>query len=132
MRETAAYDTTAMRDELIQCSKEIEEIFNVPELKKTLYQLHGILIHEGRSAEGSYFTYIYEGGLWRKYSDIYVTVVEEDEVFRYSFGGYGGCSAIGVAYCSAADQAPEGITLRAYATNFQNAQVKDAYTEMIP
>ena len=59
-------------------------------------------------------------------------MVEEEEVFRYSFGGFGGCSAIGVAYTFAQDQAPEGMTLRAYATNFQHAQNKDVYSEMIP
>ena len=41
-----------MRNELSKCNREIEDIFDVPELKENLYKLHAILMHDGQSADG--------------------------------------------------------------------------------
>lgn len=52
------------------------------------YKLHSIIIHSGQADSGHYFAYIYdvEQKKWRKYNDIQVTEVPEDEVMKTSIG----------------------------------------------
>eukprot|EP00826_Nyctotherus_ovalis_P004845 TRINITY_DN11076_c0_g1_i21.p1 TRINITY_DN11076_c0_g1~~TRINITY_DN11076_c0_g1_i21.p1 ORF type:complete len:984 (-),score=386.57 TRINITY_DN11076_c0_g1_i21:125-3076(-) len=52
------------------------------------YKLHSIIIHSGQADSGHYFAYIcdVEQNKWRKYNDIQVTEVPEEEVMKTSIG----------------------------------------------
>ena len=72
------------------------------------YQLLAVLVHDGLAASGHYWAYIKGAagaepeagsGGWHKYSDMSVTQVEEEEVFRVSQGGSLGGASQASAYC---------------------------------
>ncbi|CAG9327992.1 unnamed protein product [Blepharisma stoltei] len=88
------------KTELEKLRKELEQQYKVPGLMKTPYYLHSILIHEGSAEGGHYYSFIYdsERGIWRKYSDISVTEISEDEVMSISLGGDGSSSAYSLVY----------------------------------
>eukprot|EP00358_Blepharisma_japonicum_P004571 CAMPEP_0202953250 /NCGR_PEP_ID=MMETSP1395-20130829/44478_1 /ASSEMBLY_ACC=CAM_ASM_000871 /TAXON_ID=5961 /ORGANISM="Blepharisma japonicum, Strain Stock R1072" /LENGTH=152 /DNA_ID=CAMNT_0049666167 /DNA_START=73 /DNA_END=528 /DNA_ORIENTATION=+ len=75
------------KNELEKLRKELGQQYKIPGLMKTPYYLHSILIHEGGAEGGHYYSFIYdsERGIWRKYSDIQVTEISEDEVMSKSF-----------------------------------------------
>lgn len=52
------------------------------------YHLHSICVHDGTADQGHYFSYIYDRSQkkWRKYNDINITDVTEDEVFTNAQG----------------------------------------------
>ena len=90
----------ALRLELSNCYRDIEAIYDIPEMREHPYFLHAILVHSGFADGGHYFTYIYDRvlNLWRKYSDIDIMVVDSDEVFENSIGGQGCVSAYCLVY----------------------------------
>jgi ubiquitin carboxyl-terminal hydrolase 34 len=69
-------------------------------MKQREYYLHAILVHTGFADGGHYFTYIYDRVLeeWRKYSDIAVSSINEEDVFDDSLGGKGLTSAYCLLY----------------------------------
>jgi hypothetical protein len=70
-------------------------VFEVSELMRHKYDLHSILIHDGNADGGHYWAYIYDHTVkrWRKYNDMLITEVDEQEVFTKSIGGDGQTSA---------------------------------------
>eukprot|EP01022_Parablepharisma_sp_SALTPOND_P023425 TRINITY_DN494_c0_g1_i1.p1 TRINITY_DN494_c0_g1~~TRINITY_DN494_c0_g1_i1.p1 ORF type:complete len:1152 (+),score=161.70 TRINITY_DN494_c0_g1_i1:3596-7051(+) len=62
------------------------------------YRLHSIIIHAGQADSGHYYAFIYdfEQNKWRKYNDIQVTEVDEEEVFKTSIGEDNSAAS---AYC---------------------------------
>ncbi|CAG9320649.1 USP28_3 [Blepharisma stoltei] len=89
-----------MKTQLEQYQFQIEEIFNVPQLKNHEYHLHSILIHDGQAGAGHYYAYVYDAEyeVWRKYSDVMITQVEESEVMTNALGGNGYISAYCLMY----------------------------------
>ena len=64
------------------------------------YQLHSICVHDGNATTGHYYTYIYDHcqNQWRKYNDIKVTEVSEEDVFKASEGGHSWSTAYWLVY----------------------------------
>lgn len=58
------------------------------EQKKNPYYLHSILVHEGSSEYGHYYSFIYDRSQkqWVKFNDHKVEKVDEKVVFEQSFG----------------------------------------------
>ena len=53
-----------------------------------LYQLYGVLVHEGSKAEsGHYYVYLKVEGQWYKFNDQEVSRASQQQVFDYNFGG---------------------------------------------
>ena len=52
------------------------------------YQLHSIVIHSGQADSGHYFAYIFdfEQNKWRKYNDMNITEISEEEVIKTAIG----------------------------------------------
>lgn len=90
----------SLKSELATCYSEIEAVYDIPEMREYPYFLHAILVHTGNADAGHYFTYIFDRvmNVWRKYSDIDITVVDKDEVFENSLGGKGHVSAYCLVY----------------------------------
>lgn len=67
-----------MREQVGNLKSEIKAIYDAPELKKHLYVLHSILVHDGQAGSGHYYAFIFEwdSKVWRKYNDINVTIVD--------------------------------------------------------
>lgn len=70
------------------------------DMKNIPYYLHAICVHDGSAQSGHYYAFIYDRfqKKWRKYNDIRVTDVSEEEVFEQSQGGKGFASAYWVVY----------------------------------
>ena len=66
------------------------------------YHLHGVCIHDGTAESGHYYSYIrdHTQGVWRKYDDHRVTIVEQDQVLEEAMGGGLTKSAYYVIYIS--------------------------------
>lgn len=62
--------------------------------------MHSICVHDGNAESGHYYTFIYDRfqKKWRKYNDIHVTDVTEEQVFEESNGSHGNMSAYWVVY----------------------------------
>lgn len=89
-----------MKSKLSKLRHQIEANFDIDDLKGCPYNLHAILVHEGQAGSGHYFAYIKDAvdNKWRKYNDIRVTEVDEQEVFKVSSGGFGLSSAYCLVY----------------------------------
>jgi hypothetical protein len=79
---------------------DIENIFNIEEMRQNIFYLHSILIHSGSADSGHYYTYIYDRvmDVWRRYSDIEVSVVDWEDVHKAALGGLGLTSAYCLIY----------------------------------
>lgn len=84
-----------MNGQLAAIRQEIDAVFDFPDLKRHMYNLHSILVHDGHAEGGHYYAYIFNhiDRKWRKYSDMLITEVDESDVFRNSIGGEGWASA---------------------------------------
>jgi ubiquitin carboxyl-terminal hydrolase 25 len=89
-----------LESKIKELERELEVMYNLPELKEYEYSLHSILIHEGKAEMGHYYAYIYdwEEEVWRKYSDTLIKVVTTDEVMENAIGGNGEASAYCLIY----------------------------------
>jgi ubiquitin carboxyl-terminal hydrolase 25/28 len=89
-----------MKGQLKQLREQIEAKFDIDDLKSCPYYLHSILIHEGQAGSGHYYSYIRDAAQnrWRKFNDIRVTEVDEQEVFKVATGGFGYNSAYCLVY----------------------------------
>ena len=129
---------TNMRKQLKDCSEEIQSMFDRPELTRRPYQLHSILIHDGQAGSGHYFACIFEPetSTWRKYSDINVTEISEEDVFTEAFGGHQYASAYCLMYLDThlTQAIPSGIQLRSHrlASVLDQSVVKDVYNSFVP
>jgi ubiquitin carboxyl-terminal hydrolase 25/28 len=81
---------------------QIDAVFDRAELKNHPYHLHSILVHDGHAEGGHYYAYIYNhiDNKWRKYSDILINEVTEEEVRRNSIGGEGMAGAYYFLYAN--------------------------------
>jgi ubiquitin carboxyl-terminal hydrolase 25/28 len=75
-----------MNEQLADYKSKVKHSYD--EMQTYAYNLHSIIIHSGQADSGHYFAYIYdvEQNKWRKYNDIQVTEVPEDEVMKTSIG----------------------------------------------
>lgn len=84
-----------------QCSEEnhkIEKAYSG--LQSHPYHLHAICVHDGNANSGHYYALIKDrfNNKWRKFNDIRVTEISEEEVFKESNGGHGWMTAFFVLY----------------------------------
>jgi ubiquitin carboxyl-terminal hydrolase 25/28 len=88
-RAQVVYQIENMQDQLNVIRQQIEAVFDRGDFKQHSYHLHSILIHDGHAEGGHYYAYIYNhiDDKWRKYSDIKIIDVDEEEVWRNSVGG---------------------------------------------
>lgn len=119
-----------------QFRAELESLFDQDEFKRNAYNLHAILMHEGQASSGHYYVYILDSqqGKWRKYNDIYVTEVSEEEVMLDAQGGKGFSSAYSLVYTNY-DLIPRDARslLRSYSIICQeNNLPEDEYSSYIP
>lgn len=78
-----------MEKQVQDLESQIKAAFGIPEMQKQPYQLHSICVHDGNATSGHYFSFIYDRfqKKWRKFNDIRVTEVSEEDVFKASEGG---------------------------------------------
>jgi len=69
-------------------------------MKQHPYHLHAICIHDGNANSGHYYAFIKDrfNNKWRRFNDIRVADVSEDDVFREANGGHGWQTAYWVVY----------------------------------
>lgn len=133
--EQAASKVQLIKSELADLQAAINAVFDLDELKQHAYNLHSILVHDGMAGSGHYYAYIYdnEHNIWRKYSDISVTEVSEQEVFEKSIGGFSMTSAYCLMYVAASlDSAEPGQVLRSYAFVDDPEVIPDVYSSLLP
>lgn len=75
-----------MEKQWIQAEDEIKKVYNC--MKQNPYTLHAILIHEGTTDNGHYFTFIKDKKTkkWYRFNDYKVTEETEETVMQESFG----------------------------------------------
>ena len=69
--------------------QQIKKAYSTKEMSKVNYDLHSICVHDGNANSGHYYSFIYDRfqKKWRKFNDIRVTEVSEEDVFKESQGG---------------------------------------------
>ena len=89
-----------LKTQIAHLNKETEEAFKEIEDDQSAYNLHAVCIHDGGAEGGHYFIYIkdHATGKWRKFNDMRVDIVEENEVFQNANGGFGHRTAFWVVY----------------------------------
>lgn len=80
----------SMRQKVTELENQIVAAYGKPDMQKKLYSLHSIYVHDGGAESGHYFSYIFDRfqKQWRKFNDVQVTEVTEEEVFKHAEGGY--------------------------------------------
>jgi ubiquitin carboxyl-terminal hydrolase 25/28 len=130
-----SHKVSLVQSELASLQAEIKAVFDLAELKQHAYNLHSILVHDGMAGSGHYYAYIYNSELdrWRKYSDITVTDVTEQEVFERSIGGYAVTSAYCLMYVAATlEERVEGQVLRSFTVVADPEVTPDIYSTFLP
>ena len=87
-----------MKGELENCTREIENTFDQQDLNESVYELIGIVVHNGEVGSGQSYIYMYNNGIWKKYHDMNVTEVNEKQVMYDSLGEYGISAACCLIY----------------------------------
>lgn len=69
-------------------------------MNKTPYHLHAMCIHDGNAHGGHYYALVYDrfNKKWRKFNDIRITDITEEEVFKEANGGFGQMTAYWLVY----------------------------------
>ena len=126
----------SMKQQLKDCHAQIESIFDRTELTRHPYQLHSILIHDGQAGSGHYYACIFEPetGQWRRYSDINVRDVSEEEVMEEALGGKHYSSAYCLMYLDTrlVEMVGQGRKLRSHNLASHLDQLPDVYSSFIP
>ncbi|OMJ90050.1 hypothetical protein SteCoe_7732 [Stentor coeruleus] len=78
-----------MKEKLRTCEKDVENIFDEEKFKKSEYELHAVIVHDGDVAGGQVYAYMKRNGMWKKFHDINVTEIGEKSVIFDSLGEYG-------------------------------------------
>ena len=91
---------TQMEQQVRDLESQIKAAFGIPEMQKQAYHLHSICVHDGNAMSGHYYSFIYDRlqKKWRKFNDIRVTEVQEEEVFQNSEGGHSWQTAYWLVY----------------------------------
>ena len=78
-----------MERQVKELKQKIKKVYSTKNMQKKVYNLHSICVHDGNANSGHYYSFIYDrfGKKWRKYNDITVTEVPEEQVFSESTGG---------------------------------------------
>jgi len=94
--EEVKKQTNLMEVQLKEYQTKVEHSYD--HMKKYSYQLHSIIIHAGQADSGHYYAFIYdfEQNKWRKYNDIHITEVPEEEVLKTAIGED---KSVANAYC---------------------------------
>ena len=76
-----------MENQISALKSQIDQAYK--KLSRTSYHVHAIIIHEGTAQSGHYYVFIYDNfnKKWKKFNDIRVTEVSEEEVFKEGNGG---------------------------------------------
>lgn len=125
----------SIKAELADLQSAIKALFDRDDLKQHAYNLHSILVHDGMAGSGHYYAYIYdsEHNRWRKYSDITVTDVSEEEVIERSIGGYSMTSAYCLMYVAASlDYNERGQVYRSFSFIEDPELIPDIYSSYLP
>jgi len=90
----------SLEEQIVWLQDQVKKTYS--KLNKKPYHLHAICIHDGSAESGHYFTLIkdHHQGIWRKFNDVKVNEVSEEEVFKWSVGGYGAMTAYWLVYIS--------------------------------
>lgn len=72
-----------MEAQLAELKLKVKSAYAQKDLEKHPYYLHSICVHDGNASSGHYYSLIYDRfeKKWRRYSDIKITEVPEEEVF---------------------------------------------------
>uniref|UniRef100_A0A6A7FR87 Ubiquitin carboxyl-terminal hydrolase 25-like n=2 Tax=Hirondellea gigas TaxID=1518452 RepID=A0A6A7FR87_9CRUS len=76
----------------------LKHMYSDPELLRTAYQLHAVVVHEGQASAGHYWVYIRDHNCWRKYNDVQVSKSSWEELQQDSLGGQNNASAYCLMY----------------------------------
>jgi ubiquitin C-terminal hydrolase len=78
-QQKAEEQIAALEKQIADCQDEIDRTFKHLDNEDGAYHLHAVCIHDGGATSGHYFTYIKDQntGIWRKFSDLKVDVVDE-------------------------------------------------------
>ena len=87
-----------MEEELERCTQEIDSTFDTEEMKEHVYELRGIIVHDGEVGSGQYYSYVHDKGIWRKFLDMHVSECNEKQVMFDSLGEYGISAACCLVY----------------------------------
>ena len=70
------------------------------DMQSEKYHLHAVLVHDGEAGSGHYWAFLYHPAKksWFKFNDITVTEVDEEIVWKDSFGGHLTASAYCIIY----------------------------------
>jgi ubiquitin carboxyl-terminal hydrolase 25/28 len=79
-----------MEKQVTALKDKIKDAYANKEMQKMPYHLHSICVHDGNATTGHYYTFIYDRNQkkWRKFNDIRVTEVSEEDVIKESEGGH--------------------------------------------
>ena len=81
-----------------QLENQLKEMYSEPELLKTAYRLHAVVVHEGQASAGHYWVYIRNGDTWCKYNDVQISKSSWEELQQDSLGGQNNASAYCLMY----------------------------------
>ena len=101
IREYAARvsdSVNSMKEELETCNREIASTFDTEEMNEFVYELKGIIVHDGEVGSGQYYSYVQDNGVWRKFFDMQVSECNEKQVMFDSLGEYGISAACCLVY----------------------------------
>ncbi|CAI9737234.1 ubiquitin carboxyl-terminal hydrolase 25 isoform X4 [Octopus vulgaris] len=78
----------------------INEMYSDAGMQKYPYHLHAVLVHEGQTASGHYWAYIFDlkKQRWLKFNDITVSEATWEELEKESVGGYHNATAYCLIY----------------------------------
>mmetsp|Transcript_17901 Transcript_17901/g.30438 ORF Transcript_17901/g.30438 Transcript_17901/m.30438 type:complete len:723 (+) Transcript_17901:935-3103(+) len=79
---------STMEKQLQDLKQSVKSAYGQQDLQQHEYHLHSVCVHDGNASSGHYYSLIYDRfeKKWRKYSDIKVTEVTEEEVLQISMG----------------------------------------------
>ena len=89
-----------MEKKVLELEGRIKAAYSIPEMTKLPYHLHSICVHDGNAMSGHYYTFIYDrfNQKWRRYNDIRVTEVSEEDVLKEAEGGHSWQTAYWIVY----------------------------------
>lgn len=94
------------------------------------YLLQSILIHEGQADSGHYYSYSFDGIVWRKYNDSNVTEEAEEQVLKEA-KGLNMASAYCLVYAKPDNNVPHNSILRSYKLSSEQGYCQDIYSSFI-
>ena len=98
MLKNADSQVEKMRRQKESLNAEIRKLYS--SINKEAYHLHSIYVHEGTDNSGHYYVFIRDPatGKFKKFSDINVTEIETEDVWRDSLGEFNQRSAFCLYY----------------------------------